>query len=68
MIDDPDIPDYDDDNDYAEGDVPLAEMDPVELAKLENLIVTAQSLPEEERQWVHLGMLHEMYGDDLEVL
>lgn len=71
MIDDEAIEMYDatDDDAFAEGDPLLEEVDPAELEELARLIDDVQATPGgEERSFAVLGLLHEMYGDDLVVI
>lgn len=50
------------------GDVPLEDIDWDEVAKLEQLQNEALAVPEEDRPLVMLGLLSEMYGEELQVL
>lgn len=62
-------PDEDFDESFAEGDIPLDEVDWDQVAELERRQQEALAVPEgEERSMAMLGLLHEMHGDDLEVL
>jgi hypothetical protein len=67
-VTEPEFGDDDSEQAYAEGDVPLDEIDWDEVAKLDELQKAALAVPEEDRPMAMLGLLHEMYGDDLEVL
>jgi hypothetical protein len=60
--------DDDPDQAYAEGDVPLDEIDWDEVVRLDELQKEALAAPEEDRPMAMLGLLHEMYPDDLEIL
>jgi len=67
--DDPTIPDYDDDNAYAEGDIPPDEIDWSKVEYLEERYAEVQSMPDgEEKSLAMVILLHEMHGDELEVL
>lgn len=60
---------YDDDEAYADGDPPIDEIDWDDVTHLQHLMDEANALPEgEERSMAHLGLLHKMHGDELEVL
>lgn len=59
---------YDFDETFCEGDTPLDEIDWDEVAKLERLQNEALAVPEDERPMAMLGLLHELHGDDLQVL
>lgn len=63
-----DLPVYDDDSDYCEGDIPLDEIDWDQVAELERRQNDVLALPDDERPMAMLGLLAEMHGDDLEVL
>lgn len=52
----------------CDGDPTLDEIDWDEVQKLELLQQEALAVPEEDRPMAMLGLLAEMYGDDLEVL
>lgn len=56
----------DDDEAFCEGDVPLDEIDWNEVARLERL--QNEALDADDVPMAMLGLLHEMHGDDLEVL
>ena len=71
MAVDSEVHTYDDDaaDAYCAGDVPLEDIDPADLERTAAVLEQAQAQPEgEERSWAVLGALHELYGDDLEVL
>lgn len=59
---------YDFNESFCEGDTPLDEIDWDEVAKLDVLQREALAVPEEDRPMVMLGLLSEMYGEDLQVL
>lgn len=67
----PDTPlpyDATDDDAYAEGDVPIEEWDAETLGELAQRMYHIDGLPKDERPMANLALLHEMYGDDLEIL
>ena len=60
---------YDDDETFCPGDTPLDEIDWDQVTELERRQNEVLALPEgEERSMAMLGLLHEMNGDDLQVL
>lgn len=69
MTDDESVPDNDGDEGFCEGDTPLEEIDWDQVAELEARQKAVLDLPEgEEREMGMLGLLHEMHGDEVEVL
>lgn len=57
----------DQNEDYCEGDPPIEDIDWDQVAELESRQTAVLAVPEEDRPVEMLGLLHEMYGDDLEV-
>jgi hypothetical protein len=57
---------YDDDEAYCDGDTPLADIDWDAVARLERL--QAEALDADDVPMAMLGLLHELHGDDLQVL
>lgn len=54
---------------YCVGDVPLEHVDADDLQHVQERIDEAQALPEgDERSWAVLGLLSDLYGDDLVIL
>lgn len=58
----------DNDEGYAEGDIALEDVDWDKVTELQRLQDEALALPEDERPMAMLGLLHELHGDDLQVL
>lgn len=58
----------DSDEQEADGDPKLEDVDLAQVAMLQNLIHIGNDLPQEDRNMLNLGLLHQMYGDDLEIL
>lgn len=56
----------DDFEDYCEGDTPIEEIDWDEVNRLQRL--QKEALDSDDVQMAMLGLLHEMYGQDLKVL
>lgn len=56
----------DDDESFCGGDIDPADVDWNEVVRLERL--QKEALDADKSDWAMLGLLHEMYGQDLEVL
>ena len=63
------IGDTEEDDVFTEGDTPIEDIDWDQVVELEHRQNEVLKLPEgEERSMAMLGLLHEMHGDDLQVL
>lgn len=60
----------DGDEAFCEGDVPIEDLDPDELADLDRALKSGEQFPEgsDERNLTNLAVLTDMYGDDLRVI
>jgi hypothetical protein len=57
---------YDDDESFCDGDTPLDDIDWDAVVRLERL--QAEALDADDVPMAMLGLLHELHGDDLQVL
>jgi hypothetical protein len=58
-----------DDDAFAEGDPTIDDIDPSELMRLADRIAAVEETPEgDERNFAALGLLVDLYGDDLEIV
>ena len=68
MTEDPNLPDQDDDEVFCEGDPHPDDINWSKVAKLEAAQAEALAISEDDRPMAMLGLLGEMYGDDLQVI